>query len=419
MRRPSAYRTWMAYQAAESFATRLTWTIAPIYFVLDVGMSPLELVLAGTAFEAAYFLFEVPTGVVADTYSRRLSVIVAQLVVGAGFIATAAMDSIGVILLAQALIGFGWTFKSGAIDAWLADEIGQERLGGAYQRGAQAARIAGLVAIGAAVGLAVVDLRLPIVLGGVALLALGAFLAIAMPETNFRPARRQDVTTARSMLGTTRHGTRLIRGNSVLLLIVAITFLRGVSDEGFDRLWEAHLLVDVGVPDFAGLNPVLWFGVINAAAVLLAIVVAQPLAGRFERLGMVGMARLLLGLELALIGAMLVFALAGGFAVAVAAFWAVRVAYSLEGPVFMTWLNGNITESRARATVISMTNVGHSVGESGGGPMVGLVGNLFGIRAALATGALVLMSAVPLYARAIRHHGREPELGNVLPAPVD
>jgi predicted MFS family arabinose efflux permease len=131
------------------------------------------------------------------------------------------------------------------------------------------------------------------------------------------------------------------------------------------------------------------------------------------------MARLLLGLELALIGAMLVFALAGGFAVAVAAFWAVRVAYSLEGPVFMTWLNGNITESRARATVISMTNVGHSVGESGGGPMVGLVGNLFGIRAALATGALVLMSAVPLYARAIRHHGREPELGNVLPAPVD
>jgi DHA3 family tetracycline resistance protein-like MFS transporter len=419
MRRLGAYQTWLVYQAAESFAFRLTWTIAPIYFVLDVGMSPLELVLAGTVFEVAYFVFEVPTGVVADTYSRRVSVIVAQLVMGVGFIVTGAVESVGIILAAQALIGFGWTFKSGAVDAWLADEIGQQRLGGAYQRGAQAARIAGLVAIGVAVGLAVIDLRLPIVLGGVATVALGAFLAVAMPETAFEPARREELSAARSMVTTARHGSGLIRGHSVLMLITAITLLRGMSDEGFDRLWEAHLLVDVGVPDFAGLDPVLWFGVLNAAAVLLAILVAQPLVGRFERLSMAGMARLLLGLELALVGAMLVFALAGGFALAVAAFWAVRVAYSLEGPVFMTWLNGNITESRARATVISMTNVGHSVGESGGGPMVGLVGNVFGIRAALATGALVLTSAVPLYARAIRHHGREPELGAVLPAPVD
>ena len=417
MRRPSAYATWIGYQAAESFALRLTWTVAPIYFVLEVGMSPLELVLAGTAFEVAYFLFEVPTGVVADTYGRRLSVIVAQVVMGAGFLVTGLVEGVFVILLAQAVIGFGWTFKSGAIDAWLADEIGLEGLGVAYQRGAQAARIAGFVGIGAAVGLAVIELRLPIVIGGVIFLSLGAAVAAVMPETNFRAARQEDVTTARSMVGTARHGAGLIRANSVLLILVAITFLRGVSDEGFDRLWEAHLLLDIGVPDFAGLSPVLWFGVLNAAAMLLAIVVAQPLVGRFERLNMAGMARLLIVLELALVCAMLGFAFAGGFALAVAAFLGVRVAYSLEGPVFMTWVNGNITESRSRATVISMTNVGHSVGESGGGPLVGLVGNVFGIRAALATGALVLTPAIPLYARVIRHHGREPD--TVLPVPVD
>jgi MFS transporter, DHA3 family, tetracycline resistance protein len=410
VRRLGAYRTWIGYQAAESFAFRLTWTITPIYFVVDLGMSPLELVLAGTVFEVAYFLFEVPTGVVADTYGRRLSVIVAQLVMGAGFIVTGLVESIGVVLAAQALIGFGWTFKSGAIDAWLADEIGQERLAGAYQRGAQAARIAGLVAIGAAVGLAVIDLRLPIVVGGVATIALGAFLAVAMPETSFRPAPRQELSAARSMLTTARHGAGLIRGHSVLLLITAITLLRGMSDEGFDRLWEAHLLLDVGVPDFAGFDPVLWFGVLNAAAVLLTILVAQPLVRRLERLTMKGMAQTLLVLEAALAAAMLAFALAGSFALAVAAFWAVRIGYSLEVPVYMTWLNGNIRESQARATVISMTNVSHSVGESAGGPAIGLVGNVFGIRTALAAGSIVLTSAIPLYARAIRHHGREPEL---------
>ncbi len=95
----------------------LGWTLAPIYFVEEVGMDPLELVLAGTALEIAYFLFEVPTGVVADTYSRRLSVVAAQFIMGIGFRPDRAVRDVGVILAAAALMGFGWTFKSGAIDA--------------------------------------------------------------------------------------------------------------------------------------------------------------------------------------------------------------------------------------------------------------------------------------------------------------
>src|SRR3970040_2318955 len=137
MARLTASRTWLVYRGAESFATTLGWTIAPVYFVQDVGMTPLELVLVGTAMEVAYLLFEVPTGIVADTYSRRASVIVAQFVMGASFIVTGLVANAGAILAAAALMGFGWTFKSGAIDAWLADEIGPERLGAAYQRGAQ------------------------------------------------------------------------------------------------------------------------------------------------------------------------------------------------------------------------------------------------------------------------------------------
>ena len=413
MRRLDAYRTWLVYQGAEAFARRLTWTVAPIYFVLDVGMSPLQLVLAGTAMEVAYFVFEVPTGVVADTYGRRLSVIVAPVLMGMGFLVTGLVESVFVILLAQALIGFGWTFKSGAIDAWLADEIGQARLGGAYQRGAQVERAASLAGIGAAVVLAVVDLRLPIVLGGVVLLGLGLVLLVLMPETGFTPARREDVSAARSMAATARQGTRLIRANTVLMLIVAIVFLRGMSDEGFDRLWEAHLLVDVGVPEFAGLDAVLWFGVLNAGALLLSIVVAQPLVTRFERLGLSAMAKTLLVLEVAVVGGMLVFAFAGAFAVAVLAFWAVRVSWSLASPVYMTWVNGNISDSTTRATVISLTNVGHSIGEAGGGPALGVVGNVYGVGAALAAGAAALTPALALYGRAIRHHGREPELATV------
>ena len=67
-----------------------------------------------------------------------------------------------------------------------------------------------------------------------------------------------------------------------LLLIVGIAFVLGASDEGFDRLWEAHFLVEVGVPGFGGLDQVVWFGVLAAGATLLAILVAQPLSRRLR-----------------------------------------------------------------------------------------------------------------------------------------
>lgn len=390
------------------------WTLAPVYFVQEVGMDPLQLVLTGTFMEIAYFLFEVPTGVVADSYSRRVSVIVAQAIMGISFVVTGLVTSVPLILAAAALMGFGWTFKSGAIDAWLADEVGQERLGHEYQRGAQVARIFTLVGIGAAVGLALVDLRLPIIAGGLVLLALGAVLAFAMPESEFEPATREEVSALRSMTATAKRGGRLVWARPILLLITGITFFGGMWSEGVDRLWEAHFLTDIGVPEFAGLSSIVWFGVLNAVAVVLAIVVAQPLSRRFARANWRAMTWSLFALDAVMLGATLAFAFAVSFAAAVIAYWGICVARSLAAPIYSTWLNANIEDSSVRATVISMTNLGDSAGEWGGGPALGLVGNAYGIRAALAAGAAALAPALLLYGLALRR-GDEKTTLDILP----
>jgi predicted MFS family arabinose efflux permease len=219
-----------------------------------------------------------------------------------------------------------------------------------------------------------------------------------------------------AMATTGREGARLIRARPVLLLILGITFFGGMWSEAFDRLGQAHLLVDVGVPDFAGLDAVVWFGLIAAGSLVLSIAVAQPLVSRLERLDRAGMARFLLVLDGGLIAAMLGFALAGAFAVAIAAYLATGLARSLGGPVQAAWVNSNVENSRIRATVISMTNLGDSVGEWGGGPALGAIGNAFGIRAALVTGAVALSPALALFGRAIRRHGREPVLERPVPA---
>jgi DHA3 family tetracycline resistance protein-like MFS transporter len=417
MPRLDPHRTWLLYRGVDSFAFAVGWTMAAVFFVTALEMTPLELVLTGTALEIAYFLFEVPTGIVADTYSRRLSIVIAMFVMGLAFIATGLAPGVVVVLVAAAVMGFGWTFKSGAEDAWLADEVGLEGVARAYQRGAQVARAAALLGIGVAVALALIDLRLPIVAGGIVLLGLGVILALVMPETGFGPTpRAHGVSAARAMASTGVKGGRLMRARPMLLLIVGIAFFAGMWGEGFDRLWEAHFLVDVGVPGLGDLDPVVWFGVLNAGVLVLAIFVAQPLRRRFERLGRLGMTRMLLGFDALTIVGTLAFAFAGAFALALAAYWSTRVLRSLANPIYSTWLNTSIEDSSVRATVISMTNLGDSAGEWGGGPALGVLGNVFGIRVALAVGAAALAPALVLYARALQHEGRAAALEDAVPS---
>ena len=85
-------------------------------------------------------------------------------------------------------------------------------------------------------------------------------------------------------------------------------------------------------------------------------------------------------------------------------------ARNMAGPLWDTWLNEQITDSSVRATVISITGQANAIGQAGGGPLLGAIGNLWGIRAALTAGALAIAPALGLYARAIAHDGREPEL---------
>jgi len=416
MTRLDAHRTWLLYRGVDSFAMALSWTVAAIFFVTELEMSPLTLILTGTAMEVTYFLFEVPTGIVADIYSRRISIVIAMFVMGLSFVATGLAPGVAVVLIAAAVTGFGWTFKSGAEDAWLADEVGLDNIARSYQRGAQFGRAGALAGIGGAVGLALVDLRLPIVAGGLAMIGLGFLLILAMPETGFRPAPREGLGAIRTMTRTGARGGRLIRGRPILLLVVGIALFAGMWSEGIDRLWEAHFLVEVGVPGLGSLDPVVWFGVLSAGVLVLAIVVAQPLRRRFERMDRVGMTRMLLALEAFTIVGTLAFAFAGSFVLAVTAYWATRVFRSLAGPVYATWLNTSIDDSSVRATVISMTNLGDSAGEWGGGPALGVLGNVFGIRTALAASAAALAPALLLYGRALRHQGAEPELVEARPA---
>ena len=244
MTQRDAYRIYLIMEGAAAFFFGLIFTVNMVYQVTVVELNPLQLVLVGTLLETVIFLFEVPTGIVADVYSRRLSVIIGLALIGLGFALEGLIPAFGAVLAAQVLWGLGATFTSGATQAWIADEIGEDRAGAAFMRAAQIGAIAGLAAIPISVTLASLNLRIPIVLGGALFVALAVGLSLVMPEDGFKPAPRATRSPWGPMRQTLRDSLRLIRGRGVLLTFLAISAVYGLYIEGFDRLWTAHFLDD-------------------------------------------------------------------------------------------------------------------------------------------------------------------------------
>ena len=139
--RPTAVSVYLIVSGVGSAAFSMYAFIASVYRIVEVGLDPLELVLVGTVLEVAVFLFEVPTGIVADVYGRRLSLVLGSLLVGAAFIVEGLVPLFWSVLFAQVLFGVGATFRSGAWPAWIADEVGSEGVGRVYLRGSQASRV--------------------------------------------------------------------------------------------------------------------------------------------------------------------------------------------------------------------------------------------------------------------------------------
>ena len=82
----SQYTVYLILEFSSALLFSFIFTVNMLYQVTVVQLSPLQLVLVGTTLEASVFLFEIPTGVVADVKSRRLSIIVGYLLIGAGFV---------------------------------------------------------------------------------------------------------------------------------------------------------------------------------------------------------------------------------------------------------------------------------------------------------------------------------------------
>lgn len=392
----TVYYLWTGFLAF-GFAT--IFTLLPVYYINEAGLTPFQLVLVGTVLESTVFICEVPTGVVADVYSRRLSVIIGTLLLGTGLAIEGALPALAAIFIGEVIRGIGHTLTSGAMEAWLAGEIGEETVGSVYLRGSQVEQGASLLGIAASAVLARWGLQAPILTGALIIFAAGIFLIIAMRETSFVPAARTGRNSWQATLDTARDGLRTIRRSPFLVTFVLIALFVGMSGEGYDRLWEAHLLENIPFPVLLNLQSTTWFGIIAGLSSLLSIAVTETVQRRLDQSHERSVALVLVFCTLAQVAGVLGFAWSGQFFLAVVCHLVGSLCKGIAAPLRNSWLVRSV-DPQVRATVLSTVSQADAIGQTAVGPVIGWIGSVRGLRVALSVAGIALSPLVPLFMRA-------------------
>ena len=182
-------------------------------------------------------------------------------------------------------------------------------------------------------------------------------------------------------------------------MLILVIGLLGLSSEGLDRLWHAHLLAHFTFPDIGRLQgPVPWFGALGAASLVLGLIVTETIQRRIDVENTGRALRAQFALNLVMVVSVVVFGVATRLPVALLAILAVQVFRGANGPLYRAWINKQI-EPRVRATVLSMNGQVDAIGQVLGGPGMGWLATAYSTRATMVAVAILLSPASTAWSR--------------------
>jgi MFS family permease len=371
----------------------LIWGINTI-FLLDAGLSNLEAFSANAFFTAGMVLFEVPTGIVADTAGRRMSFLVGTVTLSVSTLLYVLLWQIEAAFplwaIVSVLIGLGFTFFSGAIEAWLVDALkatgftGElETVFGRGQIVTGAAMLVGSVSGGFIAQRT--SLGVPFVLRGVILVIMFVVAFRLMHDIGFTPRRGGKLSTELRTLtsATVEHGWRV---PAVKWLMIEGIFIGGVGIYAFYAL-QPYLLDLYGDPNayqVAGL-----VAAIVAGAQILGGLAAPRIRKLFHRrTSALILTASISVVTLALIGTVNDFYAVVGLIVV----WALLSSATL--PIRQTYINGLIPSSE-RASILSFDSMMASLGGVGIQPALGRSADVWGYGSSYVLGAAISAISVP------------------------
>jgi MFS family permease len=386
--------TYVSLTLLSAFASSFIWGINTL-FLLDAGLTITEAFTANAFFTAGQVIFEIPTGVIADTRGRRTSFLLGT--------ATLFLTTLAYLLLWQikgpfwawalvsALLGLGFTFFSGATDAWLVDGLKaagyKGELDNVFAKGSianGAAMLTGTVAGGLVAQYT--NLGVPYIMRIVALAATFLIAFFLMHDEGFKAKSRsgflnevKDVVSESVEFG--------LQNRSLRWMMLSAIFNGGVGIFVFYAM-QPFLLLLYGDPSsyaVAGVSASIVAGALIAGGFLV------PYAGRFFKRRT---SLLIAGLSIG-VPSLVMIGLVGNFWIVLGMLAVWSLVFAVTGPVRQAYVNG-IIPSKQRATVLSADNMLTSLGGVVSQPGLGKVADVWGYPTSYLASAAFQVIALPL-----------------------
>jgi MFS family permease len=388
-------RTYLVLTALFNGAMALIWGVNTL-FLMSAGLDIFQVMLVNSIFSFGQLVFEVPTGVVADTVGRRASLLLCLVTLLVSTLAYLAIAWLRLgfwpFALVSVLLGLGFTFYTGAVDAWLVDALAAvghkaplEPVFARMQVVFGAAMLIGTLGGGA---LGQLHLSLPYLLRAALIVPTIVVAWRGMHELGFTPRtlRWRAIPTEMKAVfdASVQNG---LRHRVVLPLMLASLVAASFSMFGFYS-WQRYFL------DLLGRDRVWVTGVI-AAAVAASMIVGNALVAPLSRVAGTR-TRLLSGAALVQMVSIMLCGVTTSFSAAVALYLVYGIAGGAASPVKQGYLNAHIPSAQ-RATIISLdslfADLGGGVGQSGWGYLA----RVHSIGTAWLAAGVTLVLGVPFY----------------------
>jgi MFS family permease len=400
-------RTYLTVTALFTLSASLIWGINTL-FLLEAGLSIFEVFIANAAFTAAMALFEIPTGVVADTRGRRASFLLSETTLAVGTLAYVAVAAFGGgvvwFSLAGIILGLGYTFYSGAVEAWLVDALRatghRGPLDTVFARGGMVTSAATLIGTVGGGLLGQLDLSLPYVVRTGLLLGAFAIGFRSMHDLGFTPRAMHLHGIVGEMRKVGRAGISFGWSHPSIRLLMITTFVFFGFFSWAWYAWQPYFL------DLLG-RDLVWVSGLIAALFSLSSMAGNATVRRLARPGRRRTTILIAGA-----GIMSLCFIAVGtiqmFWVAVPLFLVAAMASGALQPLKQSYLHALIP-SEQRATIVSFDSLIGSVGSVGGQTGLGYLSQERSIASGFVVGGIATILSLPAFSR-LRRRGEEADL---------
>ena len=389
-------RSYYGVVGLYTLSAALIWGVNTL-FLLDAGLDIFEVFVANAFFTAGNVVFEVPTGVVADTWGRRASFLLSVTILFAttlGYVGAAHVNAgLATFCAISFFIGLGFTFYSGAVEAWLVDALKSGGYEGQMDRiFARGAMVSGAAMVVAAIGggvLGSIHLSLPYVVRAAILVIVFFFALVAMVEPGFK---RASIGLSQFMVSLRETASTSItygwNQRSVRRLMIFSFVQWGFLAWAF-YAWQPHFLELLG-------NDAVWVAGVISAVNGLAMICGNAVVDWFSRFCGKRTTLMLWATSIQCAAAIGV-GLATSFWVAAALFAVITAAIGVIGPVKQSYLH-QIIPSERRASIVSFDSLFESAGGILGQTGLGYLSRARSITDGFLIGGMATVFAIPVLA---------------------